>query len=1248
MKKALRFLVVIGLILSMMTPLLSCSSDDVQDLIDKNTGKLNTPTGIYLDSDNVLRWNSVDNASHYIVNIDEKEYTRSTVACDLKKILTVNGDYEVYVKATSDRTGIADSDYSEPVIIHYTGASDDTSDKETKLFGQFDDLFTAEAYIGYGYDVIGASYLNSREVKVNYPIFDHDKLMQQRLVKFNERDSQDEYISSNSVSSYQERVEAKLNTKLKVKKAFSGSFGVKYQSTSETTASALFYEYRHSTVCYSLVLQCDFNDYRDMLTESFKRDLMTLDIGTLFERYGTHVITSAIMGGRFDLNYTMLSDKAIDTSKLSASIDTTLKAWVVDTSMDASVSIENQAKESNCTISSYSKVIGGDYIQLNNEKAILANYQKWLNTIEQKPALIGIRDINSLVPIWELLGDSEAEQERKAELQRVFEKYGQDSYDALLENYDVKPLTYPNSLTVTVKDSEHMPITGDIVYSGTTVYLDLQVEPEIAHIEKSIKVDKSDYVVLNTTNNSLFIKKDTPANTTLNITVDVGHGVSQVISLRVVPTYTVDFRCNGGLTTDGSVLSPQLNIPHGNTIDPPETITKSGYRFVGWFADQSYSTPFLFGETPITDNLTLYAKWEPITYKANFYIEKGNLYQTQTVAYNAAPTLPEEPTKVGHTFKGWFSDAECTQVFDFSAILTADCNIYAKWEINIYTVTFEPNGGSEVAQQTVAYGEKVKRPATVKEGSTLAGWYTDAACATLFDFSQDVVTGNMTLYAKWTANPVTVSFDCMGGEPVDNRITEHGSALGDAMPVPVRLGYTFAGWYTEQTGGTRFYATDAVNGSITLYARWTANTYTVTFDGNGGTPSTATLTCTYGNTYGDLPDVSRTGYTFAGWYLGSTKITSGTILTTANDHVLEALWISNSYTVSFDVSSSTIKTVPSLDMNSLDIRYDSIIKLPVPTANYYDFIGWYLDEEGHVQFSDSEGNMLNAWDRDENQTLYAQWKKAEEYKDYEYINSKEELINISPTGNTLLVADIDMENYEWNMIDTFSGRLDGAGNMISNLVIKSTSVQYLGLFAQNSGCIENIVFSGIQVSYSVSDSYYSAYVGIIAGFNTGTINECAIRSSTITCWLYKNIGTSSVIKVSVGGIAGRNEKVIYGCSVQDTRMLGESSIGVSDGKVEANSGGIVGMNLGNGTIENCTSESNKIESVVHGGKTWTATRYKTYARAGGIVGYNEASVIACNVSDNALRADYSTVQGSYPDNYNSTGDIAGKNNGTIS
>ena len=133
MKKLFQIMLAIVALVTMAMFACSCSPSSITSVIKDNTSKLQTPDGIYLDDDNVLRWNSVPNAASYIVTIEEKDYKRSTVACNLKKILKTNGTYEVFVKAKSNTVNVFDSDYSEGVTIKFTGAKEDTGDQTNRI-----------------------------------------------------------------------------------------------------------------------------------------------------------------------------------------------------------------------------------------------------------------------------------------------------------------------------------------------------------------------------------------------------------------------------------------------------------------------------------------------------------------------------------------------------------------------------------------------------------------------------------------------------------------------------------------------------------------------------------------------------------------------------------------------------------------------------------------------------------------------------------------------------------------------------------------------------------------------------------------------------------------------------------------------------------------------------------------------------------------------------------------------------------
>ena len=127
-----------------------------------------------------------------------------------------------------------------------------------------------------------------------------------------------------------------------------------------------------------------------------------------------------------------------------------------------------------------------------------------------------------------------------------------------------------------------------------------------------------------------------------------------------------------------------------------------------------------------------------------------------------------------------------------------------------------------------------------------------------------------------------------------NKTVTYDSTYG-TLPTATKTGYTFDGWYTSASGGTKIEATSKVSitSSQTLYAHWTASGYTVTFNANGGTVSTASKTVTYDSTYGTLPTATKSGHTFNGWYTsasGGTKIETTTKVTITSSQTLYAQW----------------------------------------------------------------------------------------------------------------------------------------------------------------------------------------------------------------------------------------------------------------------------------------------------------------------------------------------------------------------
>jgi len=219
-----------------------------------------------------------------------------------------------------------------------------------------------------------------------------------------------------------------------------------------------------------------------------------------------------------------------------------------------------------------------------------------------------------------------------------------------------------------------------------------------------------------------------------------------------------------------------------------------------------------------------------------------------------------------------------------------------------FTVTFNANGGTTpTASKTVSYGSTYGTlPTCSRTGYTFDGWYTAASGGTKITSASTVsITANQTLYAHWIANTYTGTFDLQGGKISGSAASVTKTETFDAAWVlpadPARDGYSFAGWYTAPTGGTRItgetvYDTAA---NSTLYARWTGNTVTCTYDARGGTVSPASKDVTVGGTYGELPTPVRAGYSFLGWFTtvnGNTQLTDTSTVTATANHTIYAHW----------------------------------------------------------------------------------------------------------------------------------------------------------------------------------------------------------------------------------------------------------------------------------------------------------------------------------------------------------------------
>ncbi|MBQ3288866.1 MAG: InlB B-repeat-containing protein [Kiritimatiellae bacterium] len=295
-------------------------------------------------------------------------------------------------------------------------------------------------------------------------------------------------------------------------------------------------------------------------------------------------------------------------------------------------------------------------------------------------------------------------------------------------------------------------------------------------------------------------------------------------------------------------------------------------------------------------------------------------------------TTPSNARYVALFFKAKLASG---QTATFSNIKMCKTSPYASVSVsNVRKVFTYSDGGT--------YGTLATPTRT---GYTFDGWYTQP------DGGGNRVTGSSAmspvstvLYSNWQTNAYTVSFNANGGSVgTSSKSVTYGSAYGD-LPTPTRTGYAFGGWYTAASGGTKVTSATTVTATAnhTLYAHWTANSYTVTFNANGGTTPTPSKSVTYDSTYGTLPTPTWTGHTFKSWYTavsGGNQVTSATKVTTASNHTVYAHWDINKYNLTAATAGSG--TVSPSGTHSYD--YGTEVTLTATPNTGWLFKSWQED-----------------------------------------------------------------------------------------------------------------------------------------------------------------------------------------------------------------------------------------------------------------------------------------------------------------
>ncbi|ECW8275870.1 InlB B-repeat-containing protein [Listeria monocytogenes] len=417
-------------------------------------------------------------------------------------------------------------------------------------------------------------------------------------------------------------------------------------------------------------------------------------------------------------------------------------------------------------------------------------------------------------------------------------------------------------------------------------------------------------------------------------------------------TYPMTFD-NGGVTTTETV-------DYDGLAEEPTTPTKAGYTFDGWYDAETGGKKWDFAQDKMPANpVTLYARFTMNNYTATF--NNDGTTTTQTVDYQEALTEPTEPTKDGYTFDGWYDAQTGGNKWNFATNKMPANNItlYARYSVKSYTATFDKDGTTTT--QTANYDSLLTEPAApTKDGYTFDGWYDAETGGNKWNFATNKMPAkNVTLYARFTVKSYTATFDKDGTTTTQ---TVNYDSLIQEPTAPTKDGYTFTGWYDAETGGDKwdFAANKMPAKNVTLYARFSTNAYTATFDKEG---TTTTQAVDYESLLTEPTAPTKDGYTFDGWYdaeTGGNKWNFATNKMPAKNMTLYARFSLKAYTATFNVE-DTITTQA--------VDYEALIEEPTaPTKEGHTFDGWYDAETGGNKW-DFAANKMPAKDV----TLYARF-----------------------------------------------------------------------------------------------------------------------------------------------------------------------------------------------------------------------------------------------------------------------------------
>ena len=412
---------------------------------------------------------------------------------------------------------------------------------------------------------------------------------------------------------------------------------------------------------------------------------------------------------------------------------------------------------------------------------------------------------------------------------------------------------------------------------------------------------------------------------------------------------------------------------YGSVVTEIQDPTKEGYTFTGWYTKDNEKVTY---PITVTENITLYSKYEINSYKVSYYNEGKKYIEDQKVNYGESAVKPSiDPTKEDYNFSGWVIKGTNNK-YDFTSKVTKDIELESSFTAKpTYTVTFKI-GNEVILTENVIEGHKVtSKEAPYKKGYLFDKWYSDEGLTIENNFDEKIM-GNKTIYGKYNENKHTVTYINEGTTYYTEEVLDSFTAKGPNTN-PEKEGYTFK--YFSKDKKVAFDYNSEITEDTTLYAIYEINTYTVTYINEGSEYHKEELT--YGSKHEKIEDPFKTGYTFIGWY-NEKEEKVGYPITVTKDITLHSKYEINKYTVTY-----INEGVKYIEDQQINYKEKAVKPEPNPSKIGYTFKYWSLKENGEEYNFNEEVT--------ENITLYAVYninKYTVTFKNYDGSTLQEETL----------------------------------------------------------------------------------------------------------------------------------------------------------------------------------------------------------------------------------------------------------------